>query len=221
MSTSMVTLKVFTNEKGEFGNPVGIIFDTEAKLSKEKRQEIATGSGYSEIVFIDNLIKLEVSIYSPQRKIPFAGHALVGTAYYLRNQHKLDLTSIISMGELIKTWTEDNATWVEGLISTAPPWKFNQVDNSKVVESVAKNDRDKMEHTVVWAWADEQKGIVRARTFAPDWGIPEDEANGSGSMLLSHNLGRSLRINHGKGSVIYSKPVDANYAAVGGLVELS
>lgn len=71
------------------------------------------------------------------------------------------------------------------------------------------------EHTIVWSWIDKEKGIVRARTFASDWNIPEDEANGSGAMKLANSLNRNLIIHHGKGSVIHSTP-----NSVGGLVKL-
>ena len=75
-----------------------------------------------------------------------------------------------------------------------------------------------MEHTFVWAWVDEEKGIVRARTFASDWCIPEDEANGSGSMKLATMLNREITIIHGKGSVIYARPTNNHFAEVGGYV---
>ena len=62
------------------------------------------------------------------------------------------------------------------------------------------------------------KGLIRARTFAPDWGIPDDEANGSGAMKLAATLERSIEIIHGKGSVIYAKPWKADFADLGGRV---
>jgi hypothetical protein len=58
---------------------------------------------------------------------------------------------------------------------------------------------------------------IRARTFAPDWGVPEEEANGSGSMQLAHKLGRNLEILHGKGSIIRAS-VGSSGIAIGGLV---
>ena len=77
-----------------------------------------------------------------------------------------------------------------------------------------------MKHTVVWSWMDISRGLVRARTFAPDWGIPEDQANGSGSMLLASKLDRKLEIHHGDGSIIFAKPIDKVSAEVGGLVSI-
>lgn len=76
----------------------------------------------------------------------------------------------------------------------------------------------KEEHTFAWAWINEDKGLIRARTFAPDWGIPEDEANGSGSMQLASILERKIEVIHGKGSIIYAKPEKSHFADVGGRV---
>lgn len=95
----MKILNVFTNEKGEFGNPVGIIVDTVSKLSKENRQQTAIDSGFSEIVFINNLETKNVSIFSPTSEIPFAGHAVVGTSYFFNNVLNILTTEIVSMGK--------------------------------------------------------------------------------------------------------------------------
>ena len=50
-----------------------------------------------------------------------------------------------------------------------------------------------------WAWLDEAAGTVRARSFAPDFGIAEDEATGSAALGLAVRLDRELTIHQGKG----------------------
>ncbi len=75
-----------------------------------------------------------------------------------------------------------------------------------------------MAHTMTWAWIDEVKGLVRARTFMSDWEIAEAEGNGSGSMMLAAALKRPIEIRHGQGSVIFAKPSEYNCAEVGGRV---
>jgi predicted PhzF superfamily epimerase YddE/YHI9 len=62
--------------------------------------------------------------------------------------------------------------------------------------------------------------LIRARTFAPAWGIVEDEANGSGAMKLASNLQKPLKLIHGKGSIIFVKPAGDNQIQVGGQVRL-
>lgn len=211
----MKILNVFTNEKGEFGNPVGIVVDTENKIDNKKRQQMAIDSGFSEIVFINNPETKDVSIFSPTRQIPFAGHALVGTSYYFNNVLNLPTTEIVSMGKIIKSWREDNSTFVEADLAILPSWNLEELNNPNEVEQMEIVVSASKEHTLVWSWIDKEKGIVRARTFASDWSIPEDEANGSGAMKLASLVNRNLIIHHGKGSVIHTTP-----NSVGGLVKL-
>ncbi|MGH9421068.1 MAG: PhzF family phenazine biosynthesis protein, partial [Thermoanaerobaculia bacterium] len=70
----------------------------------------------------------------------------------------------------------------------------------------------------VWAWIDERQGLIRARTFAPDWDIPEAQGNGSGSMVLAAIVDRVIEIKHGEGSVIFAKPAPDGSADIGGRV---
>ncbi len=212
----MKILNVFTNEKGEFGNPVGIIVDTENKIDDKKRQQMAIDSSFSEIVFINNLETKDVSIFSPTRQIPFAGHALVGVSYFFNNVLNLPTTEIVSMDKVIKSWQEKNLTFVEADLSILPNWNFKEYKTPEEIEQITIQEALLLEHCLVWSWIDKEKGIVRARTFASDWDIPEDEANGSGAMKLASLLNRNLIIHHGKGSAIHSMPT-----LVGGLVKLT
>ena len=214
----MKVLNVFTNENGEFGNPVGIIVDTENKIKSKNRQQIAMESGFSEIVFINNLETKDVSIFSPTRQIPFAGHALVGTSYFFNTVLNILTTEIVSMGKIIKSWRENGLTFVEADLSILPNWNFKEYKTPEEIEQITFQKSSFLEHTLIWSWVNKKAGTVRARTFAPDWGIPEDEANGSGSMLLASKLNRKLEIFHGKGSVIFTKPIGKKLAEVGGLV---
>lgn len=212
----MQILNVFTNENGEFGNPVGIIVDTENKIDNKNRQQMAIDSGFSEIVFLNNLETKDVSIFSPTRQIPFAGHALVGTSYFFNTVLNLPTTEIVSMNKKIKSWQENNLTFVEADLSILPNWNFKEYKTPEEIEQITIQEASILEHCLVWSWIDNEKGIIRARTFASDWNIPEDEANGSGAMKLASILNRNLIIHHGKGSVIYATP-----NTVGGLVKLT
>ncbi len=217
---NMKVVRVFVDEKGSFGNPVGIIIDTNNSINKAKRQQLAIDSGFSEITFINDIESRDISIYSPTRKIPFAGHALVGTAYYLAHQFNLKFSELVSMGEVIHIVTDGQTTWIQGKLSILPHWNFEELPKVSDVENLTLGQTSDKEHVFVWSWKDRAKGVVRARTFAADWDIPEDEANGSGSMILANKLNRELTILHGKGSVIYSKPLDAFESAVGGRAKL-
>ena len=71
-----------------------------------------------------------------------------------------------------------------------------------------------------WAWIDQQAGTVRARVFAARYGVPQDEACGSASMLLAAHLGRAITIQHGSGSLVQASPAPNGMADVGGRVVL-
>ena len=158
----------------------------------------------------------DVSIFSPTNEISFAGHALVGTSYFFNSVLNLPTIEIVSMNKKIKSWQENNSTFVEADLSILPNWNFKEYKIPEDIEQITIQDASSLKHTLVWSWINEKEGRVRARTFASDWDIPEDEANGSGAMKLASILNRNLIIHHGKGSVIHSTP-----NTVGGLVKLT
>ncbi len=211
-------LRVFVNEEKKFGNPVGIVLDEKQEISMKDRQCIATNLGFSESVFINNIDIGNVNIFNPQEE-DFAGHALVGTSYFINRILKKPLSFLECLGSRVSTWQEHGATWIRADLKNTPPWSHEQLQNASLVDTLSISQSIFKKPTMVWAWLDQGKGIVRARTFASDWGIPEDEANGSGSMQLAAILGQQLEIHHGKGSIIYAKPAKAGSADVGGRVE--
>jgi predicted PhzF superfamily epimerase YddE/YHI9 len=212
------TVRVFANESGEFGSSLGIIIDGSPALSISDRKAIARKLGYSETVFVDDAERVVVSIYNFEREIAFAGHAMLGVAWFFNANRDVPLSTVYCAGGSIPTWTEGDVIYISAPLSSMPPWHIEPYTSVELVESVTAQDMANKAHTVIWAWIDEAAGIVRARTFAPDWDIPEDEANGSGSMLLASQLNRALIIHHGKGSIIYARPDKDGYAVVGGRV---
>jgi predicted PhzF superfamily epimerase YddE/YHI9 len=211
-------MRVFTNKELEFGNHVGIVFDEERALSDKNRQEIAVKLGYSESVFVNDLQAGHISTYTPQREIPFAGHAAVGAAWLLGIVRGTEVQSLQGPEGHIRTWTDDHATWVRSELKSTPPWWHERLPDAAAIEALTGPQDSAQEHTQLWAWLDETAGRIRSRTFASAWGIPEDEANGSGCMRLAAALGRRIEVIHGKGSVIFAKPGIPGWADVGGRV---
>lgn len=216
MKVTAHVLRVFVNKDGAFGNPVGIVLDDTHKILSQDRQKIATALNFSETVFVNNQIQGIVTLFNPQEEVAFAGHAFVGASWFLSRSNNTPVKFLECKENKIGTWWNDGFTWIRGKLSTTPDWNYEQLQSAEEVESFSGGSS--REHTMVWAWVDENKGIVRARTFAPDWGIAEDQANGSGSMKLSAKLKRELDIYHGEGSVIYAKPYLEDFADVGGRV---
>lgn len=78
-------LDVFTNDVFS-GNPLAVVLEADA-LNTSRCQAIAREFNLSETVFVcaprDPINTARVSIFTPARKLPFAGHATVGTAALL------------------------------------------------------------------------------------------------------------------------------------------
>ncbi len=213
--------QVFVDETGKFGNPVGIVVDKDHKIDDEERQKVATKLKFSETVFIDSLGTIpEVSIFNPEHKVKFAGHAVLGTIYFINHVLGKNINSVKCGDEIVTAKFDNDVTYISAPLSIMPSWNYKQLDSSSQIEELPKDETSQMKHTFVWAWIDETKGLIRARTFAPDWGIPEDQANGSGSMRLASQLNKSLIITHGLGSVIYARPLESEFAEVGGLISI-
>ncbi len=213
--------QVFVDKDGQFGNPVGVIDDEGHKIDDKERQKVATKLNFSETVFVDSLgVIPEVSIFNPQHKVKFAGHAVLGTVYFINHVLGKSINSIKCGEEIVTIKFDNDITYISAPLSIIPSWNYEQLESDSQIEELSKDRIFQMKHTVVWAWIDESKGLIRARTFAPDWGIPEDQANGSGSMKLASQLNKDLTIRHGLGSVIYAKPLEHEFAEVGGLVKI-
>ncbi len=219
--TDVHLVRVFTSKRGQYGSPAGVVIDEGSRTSPEERQAIAKQLGFSETVFVNKKSPAEVSIYGLKGEVNFAGAPLLGTAWLLSKMQGSLIDGITCNGKQIKVREEDTLMWiiVDDLDGT-PPWHHKQLKTYQDIEALELKDEPFKEHTYAWAWIDSGLRIarVRARTFAPDWGIPEEEANGSGSMQLAHKLGRNLEIIHGKGSLIRAS-VGTTGIAIGGWVK--
>lgn len=210
------TVRVFVDEENRFGSPLGIVEDEKNKIDKTRRQEIAHDLNYSETVFIDNPKTGAINVFSPIRECPFSMYAALGAAWFIGNELKCKVGQLISKNQEIKIFSKQNRVWVRSKTSILPSWNFVECKTAVEIESFAISDFAEAKHVMIWAWIDKTAGIVRARTFAADWGIPEDEANGSGTMRLASTLQRDIIVHHGKGSVLSASPSGTDYVDVGG-----
>lgn len=212
-------VRVFTDEAGEYGNPVGVVLDMEQRLTKQDRQHVATVLGYSETVFMNSIEQPDVNIFDTLHEVQFAGHALVGAAWLISVIGNKP-TDVIRCGNIdIATWQAGPMRWIRAAIALTPPWNHEQLASPALVDAITDDEATTMEHTFVWAWQDEERGKVRARTFLPDWGILEDQGNSSGSMQRAASVGKEIEITHGIGSIIHARPAQNDQAEVGGRVQ--
>src|SRR3954470_12235585 len=192
-------LRVFADDEGRFGNPLGVVRDGPAVPPRE-RQPLAAELGYSETVFVDDAERGEIRIFTPAAEIPFAGHPTVGTAWLLG----ADLLRPPA-GE-VRVRRDGDVTWVAARPEWGPEFDFVQLASASDVEalnSAPGGCRD----PAVWAWEDEGAGRVRSRVFPVSLGIQEDQATGAAALRLGATLGRELTIRQGRGSILRVRPL--------------
>ena len=213
----LTVLRVFTGTDGAGGNPLGVFVDG-AAVPEGQRQAVAADLGFSETVFVDDASSGAVRIFTPWLELAFAGHPLVGTAWLLAREGWGGDTLRPPAGN-VPTWVEDSTRWIRGRAEWAPPMQLVAMDTPAQVEALP-GPPGEVGFAYCWAWMDEAAGVVRARAFAPEAGIDEDEATGAAAVRLTTALDRPLTIRQGRASEILSRPGPAGTAEVGGRVVL-
>lgn len=210
-------VRVFVGGDGSGGNPAGIFPDANT-VPTPQRQRVAADLGFSETVFVDSPERGEVRIFTPATELAFAGHPLVGTAYVLARVGTPVTTLRPPAGD-VPVWHEDGTTWLLGRPEWSPQRIIRRFDDPGAVDALSGADPDAFD-LYAWAWIDQERGLVRARYFAPGLGIDEDEATGSAAVALGARLGRPVTIHQGRGSELLVRPDPEGGVAVGGRVVL-
>jgi predicted PhzF superfamily epimerase YddE/YHI9 len=209
-------VRVFCGPGGA-GNPLGVFLEG-SEVDEADRQGVATDLGFAETVFVDDSERGEMRIFAPGSEVPFAGHPVVGTAWLLARTSGEVVALHPPAGE-VRVREADGLTYAAGRPEWSPEWEFVELATPAEVEALDGPPAGK-DAVSVWAWSDEGAGLVRARVFAPRFGIPEDEATGSAAINLCARLGRRLDIRQGEGSQIYAEPLADGRVEIGGRVEL-
>jgi predicted PhzF superfamily epimerase YddE/YHI9 len=205
--------RVFCDANGDFGNPLGVVLDGPL-VAGDDRQALARHLGYSETVFVDDAPGGRIAIYTPEVELPFAGHPCVGTAWMLLGEgHAID--ALRPPAGRVPVRRDEELVWVAARPEWCPEWELVQYGSPEEIDalSVATDC-----FRYVWAFVDEEAGIVRARCFVSEVGIEEDEATGSAALPLCASLGRPIEVRQGKGSVIHARPLEDGTVEIGGLV---
>ncbi len=203
MGIDVTVVRVFTDPDGNFGNPLGVV--DAAQVEPPKRQRLATELGYSETVVIDlpsaGATTAQAKIYTPRTELSFAGHPTVGAAWWLREQGWPIKTLQVPAG-LVQVSYQGDLTRISARSEWAPELAIHEFDSPDDVLAADPADFSADVAHYLWAWIDRSAGSLRARMFAANLGVPEDEATGSAAMRITDYLSRDLRITQGKGSVI-------------------
>jgi predicted PhzF superfamily epimerase YddE/YHI9 len=161
--------------------------------------------GYSETTFIDlphvGSTTAHARIYTPRTELPFAGHPTVGAAWWLRENGWPIKTLRVPAG-VVQVSHRGEVTGVSARAEWAPEFAIHEFGSADDV--LAADPADFPDHAAhyLWAWTDRPAGSLRARMFAANLGVPEDEATGSAAIRMTDHLSRDLRITQGMGSVI-------------------
>ena len=206
----MEFLHVFGGESGG-GNALAVALDGQP-ADAASRQRVAAELGVSETVFVDDPATGRVRIFTPATELPFAGHPLVGTAWLLA-QHGYPADVMRPPAGEVPAYRSDGLSWVAGRPEWAPGFSWIELSSPEEVEALSPPTAGLEAY---WAWVDE--GVVRARVFPVDVGVPEDEATGSAAVVLASELGRAVEIHQGVGSVIHAAPRPDGLVDIGGRV---
>lgn len=209
-------LRVFVNEDGEWGNPLGVFLDG-GEVPEGRRQDVAAALGFSETVFVEDRAAGRMRIHTPRVELPFAGHPTVGTAWLLAREGEKVEALRPPAGE-VGVRLEEDAAFVTAEAAWSLPCEYVQLGSPAEVRALVARAHDA--NTYAWAWIDEAAGTIRARSFVPEAGIAEDEATGASALGLCAQLGRPVTIHQGRGSVLLCRPLADGRVEVGGAVRL-
>jgi predicted PhzF superfamily epimerase YddE/YHI9 len=207
-------LRVFVDENGEHGNPLGVFLDA-VRIEAEERQRIAAELGFSETVFVEDRAIGRMRMHTPELELPFAGHPCVGTAWLLAREGTPVEKLRPPAGE-VGVRLEEDWTWISARTEWCPAFRFVQLGSPAELEALGPGSVEG--DVYAWAWIDEAAGTARARCFVPEAGIAEDEATGSAALGLAARLDRPIAVRQGRGSVLVARPTAAGWAEVGGRV---
>ncbi|OBJ71385.1 PhzF family phenazine biosynthesis protein [Mycobacterium sp. 1274756.6] len=206
MSLRVAVLRVFTDAAGEYGNPLGVV-DAEA-VHPQDRPRLAALLGYSETVFViapqPGARTAQARIYTPGGEIDFAGHPCVGLAWWLR-QRGTPVEALAVPAGLVRVEQAGEHTAITARADWAPPFELTELESVAALTAALPAQYPATVAHYLWAWDRPAEGRVRARMFAPNLGVAEDEATGSAALRLTDRLGRDLAVVQGRGSVIETR----------------
>ncbi len=219
MAIDVTVLRVFTDQDGRFGNPLGVV--DAATVEPADRQRIAAELGYSETVFITlpdpGRTTAHAHIHTPATELPFAGHPTVGASWWLKN-HGTPVNTLQVPAGIVQVSYTDDLTSVSARAEWTPDFSIYDIATLDELSAADPDDyTDDVEH-YLWTWLDEPSGTIRSRMFAPHLGIREDEATGAAAVRITEYLSRDLTILQGQGSIIQTTWSAEGWVQVAGRV---
>src|SRR5438034_6944118 len=141
MAIDVTVLRVFTDQDGNFGNPLGVVDASQAEPGE--RQRIAAQLGYSETIFIDlpgsGANSAHARIYTPAVELPFAGHPTVGASWWLRDRGTPVHTLRVPAG-IVQITYEGDLTAVSTRSEWSPKFAIYNLDSTEELLAAATTD---------------------------------------------------------------------------------
>jgi predicted PhzF superfamily epimerase YddE/YHI9 len=219
MTVDVTVLRVFTDSSGHYGNPLGVV--DAASVPAGERQRTAAELGYSETIFIDQPVAgsttAHAQIFTPAVELPFAGHPTVGAAWWL-NERGTPVRTLKVPAGIVQVGQDGDLTTVRARAEWSPEFQIQQVPSVEDLMAADPDDYPDDVHHYLWTWLDRERGHIRTRMFAPELGVPEDEATGAAAIRMTDYLSRDLVITQGKGSLIYTTWSPEGWVLVAGRV---
>ena len=177
--------------------------------------------GYSETIFIDvperGASTAHARIYTPATELPFAGHPTVGASWWLRDRGTPVNTLQVPAG-IVQVTYEDDLTAVSARAEWAPEFAIYDLESTDELFAADPDAYPDDVQNYLWTWSDRDQGVLRARMFAANLGVPEDEATGAAAVRITDYLSRDLTIVQGKGSVIHTRWSPEGWVRIAGRV---
>jgi predicted PhzF superfamily epimerase YddE/YHI9 len=113
---------------------------------------------------------------------------------------------------------DGDLTVISARADWAPEFFIHDLDSADALAAADPADfPDDVAH-YLWTWTDRAAGALRARMFAGNLGVVEDEATGSAAIRMTDYLSRDLTITQGRGSVIATTWSPEGWVGVAGRV---
>src|SRR5882757_9657573 len=148
-------LRVFCGPDGEGGSVLVVVRDGRRFPEQSERLEFAKQLGFGHTVFVDDPETGAVDVHSPEQRLPFTVHALVGAAWLL------DVEILEPAAGEVFARHDGEFSWITAHTAWVEPRALRQYACAAEVDALGVSGS--AERAYAWAWQDEAAGRIRSR----------------------------------------------------------
>lgn len=166
MTTEVNVLRLFTDARGEFSSPLGVVRPGAAPAND--RQRIAAELSCSHTIFVEDPTpgfgSVRTEIFTPAIDLLFAGHRFVGAPWRLRERGAPTRSLQLRAGVLEVHYVDDLVT-IEVFAAWPPKIALHELNSPQhVVDADPDDYLDDSPH-YIWAWIDKSTVHIRSRAL--------------------------------------------------------